>query len=71
MADCKVTRKTRWPELVGVKGNIAVATIKAENPSLNVFTIKKGTIITAEYRSDRVRVWVDGCGVVYVAPHIG
>ncbi|KAK1297733.1 hypothetical protein QJS10_CPB15g02000 [Acorus calamus] len=69
MADCK--GKTEWPELVGVKGDVAVATIKAENPSLDVFTIKKGTIITKEFRSDRIRVWVDECGVVYEAPHIG
>ncbi|KAK1297735.1 hypothetical protein QJS10_CPB15g02002 [Acorus calamus] len=69
MADCK--GKTEWPELVGVKGDVAVTTIKAENPSLDVFTVKKGSIVTADYRSDRVRVWVDECGVVYEVPRIG
>ncbi|KAK1297729.1 hypothetical protein QJS10_CPB15g02004 [Acorus calamus] len=71
MADCKVTSKTQWPELIGVKGDVAVATIKAENLSLHVFTVKKGSIFTGEYQSDRVRVWVDECGVVYEAPQIG
>ncbi|KAK1270545.1 hypothetical protein QJS04_geneDACA013103 [Acorus gramineus] len=53
MADCKVTNKTQWPELVGVKGDVAVATIKAEKPTFDVFTIKKGTKVTMEYLSNR------------------
>ena len=63
--------KTSWPELVGYKGQEAVAIIKEENPHVDAFTILEGTIVTQEFKCDRVRVWVDENGKVVRVPKIG
>ncbi|PKI61646.1 hypothetical protein CRG98_017958 [Punica granatum] len=63
--------KTSWPELVGKKGEAAMASIKSENPNLNAFTIKEGTPVTRDYRVDRVRVWVDDSDLVTRVPTVG
>ncbi|XP_008224405.1 PREDICTED: glu S.griseus protease inhibitor-like [Prunus mume] len=62
--------KSSWPELVGTKGEEAVATIMKENPSLKAHTINQGSFITMDFRRDRVRVWIDEQGVVTAAPKI-
>lgn len=62
--------KSSWPELVGTKGEEAVATIMKENPSLKAHTINQGSFITMDHRRDRVRVWIDEQGVVTAAPKI-
>ncbi|KAG2402048.1 hypothetical protein LR48_Vigan02g169200 [Vigna angularis] len=48
--------KRSWPELVGVKGSVAVATIERENPYVDAHTVLKGSAVTFDYRCDRVRV---------------
>ncbi|XP_031395222.1 protease inhibitor HPI-like isoform X2 [Punica granatum] len=64
--------KTSWPELVGKKGEVAVARIKSENPHMrDVFTIKEGTPVTLEIRFDRVRVWVNDSDIVTQVPTAG
>ena len=63
--------KSSWPELVGVEGTVAVATIERENPLVDANTVLKGSIVTADFRCDRVRVWVTKHGIVYQAPRIG
>jgi hypothetical protein len=61
--------KTHWPELVGVKGEVAKAKL-IEATGLNVQVIGYGYMTTAEYRSDRVRIWLDASGNVSQPPSI-
>ncbi|KAG4997783.1 hypothetical protein JHK82_028555 [Glycine max] len=63
--------KSSWPELVGVEGTVAVATIERENPLVDANTVLKGTIVTPDFRCDRVWVWVTKDGIVYQVPTIG
>jgi len=54
-----------------VEGSVAVATIERENPYVDAHTVLKGSIVTADFRCDRVRIWVTKEGIVYQAPTIG
>ncbi|KAL5712230.1 hypothetical protein ACHQM5_014421 [Ranunculus cassubicifolius] len=52
--------KTLWPELLGVDGEIAAATIERENPHVNAIIMLEGTGgIPRDYRCDRVKIWVE------------
>ncbi|KAK1295900.1 hypothetical protein QJS10_CPB15g01998 [Acorus calamus] len=62
--------KSEWPELVGVQGDMAAATIEEENPLVTAKIVKKGSFVIQDFRCDRVWVWVDG-GRVYRVPRIG
>lgn len=67
-----VLGKNSWPELMGFDGSKAVMVIKKENPLIvECFTILVGTIVTTEYKCDRVRVWVDKVGKVAEVPTVG
>ncbi|WJX12445.1 hypothetical protein P8452_02948 [Trifolium repens] len=63
--------KNSWPELVGVEGKVAEATIERENPLVNAIIVLEGTDVTKDFRCDRVWVWVDKNGIVTQVPHIG
>lgn len=67
----KTTGKSSWPELVGTNGEAAVATIMRENQRVRAGTFKEGTRVTADFRCDRVRVWVDEHDIVTLVPKIG
>lgn len=63
-----------WPQLVGKTFTEAKAAILAEAPHLNVLRVKEGSMVTMDYRLDRVRVFVDrdaDDGIVVVAPNVG
>ncbi|KAL9438065.1 hypothetical protein AB3S75_023852 [Citrus x aurantiifolia] len=60
-----------WPELVGVNGEIAAATIQKENPNVHAIIILEGTPVTQDFRCDRVRVVVDKYEKVVQVPRIG
>ncbi|CAF1557560.1 unnamed protein product [Rotaria sordida] len=60
-----------WPNLVGVPVDGAVEAIKSENPSLNVIPLAEGTVLTADLRLDRVRVFFDANNQVSSVPIIG
>ncbi|KAG4991150.1 hypothetical protein JHK87_024607 [Glycine soja] len=64
-------RKFSWPELVGVQGTVAEATIERENPSVNAIIVPLGSVVTTDLRSDRVWVWVNKDGIVNRVPKIG
>lgn len=57
--------------MVGVKGEVAAATIVRENPKLGADIVKEGMMVTMDLRCDRVRVWVDQNGFVKQTPQIG
>ncbi|CAK9167960.1 unnamed protein product [Ilex paraguariensis] len=63
--------KSSWPELVGVKGEIAAATIEKENPFVTATIVPPGTSVLTVFRCDNVYVWVDKNGIVIRTPVIG
>ncbi|KAK9991895.1 hypothetical protein SO802_026880 [Lithocarpus litseifolius] len=63
--------KNSWPELVGVQGTVAEATIERENPSVDAIIVEDGSGVTKDFRCDRVRVWVRTDGTVSKVPVIG
>ncbi|KAL3849733.1 hypothetical protein ACJIZ3_011615 [Penstemon smallii] len=63
--------KDVWPELVGASGEVAERVIERQNPNVNAVIVKEGSFLTADFRCDRVRVWVNGSGVVVRPPSIG
>ncbi|OIW01797.1 hypothetical protein TanjilG_03935 [Lupinus angustifolius] len=68
MSECK--GKSSWPELVGVQGTEAEATIERENPLVDAIVLLEGTPVTKDFRCDRVWVWVDTNGIVIKVPII-
>ncbi|XWS57957.1 hypothetical protein CRYUN_Cryun09bG0217900 [Craigia yunnanensis] len=63
--------KQSWPELVGEKGEVAVATIEKENPNVKAFMVPEGGVFDLKYDPSRVRVVVNKKGVVTVVPRVG
>jgi hypothetical protein len=60
-----------FPRLSGMDGEEAKAVLKNEYPSLLVQLIPENSIVTMDYREDRVRVFVDKDGKVVKVPMIG
>lgn len=54
-----------------MQGTVAEATIERENSLVDAVIVEEGTIVTADFRCDRVRVWVDQNGIVSRVPTIG
>ncbi|KAL7160367.1 hypothetical protein ABFS83_01G090500 [Erythranthe nasuta] len=68
--ECK--GKESWPELIGVLGNVAVATlIETENPLVNAIIVPPGNSVITNFQCDRVWVFVDDNGNVKDVPLIG
>ncbi|XWS57958.1 hypothetical protein CRYUN_Cryun09bG0217800 [Craigia yunnanensis] len=63
--------KQSWPELVGEKGKVAVATIEKENPYVKAIVLLEGTPTDRMYNITRVRVFVDKKDVVTEVPRAG
>jgi hypothetical protein len=67
-----VDPKQQWPELVGVDGDVAKTTIAQENPSITTIQVlPKDSMVTMDYRTDRVRIFVDDNNKVVRTPIIG
>ncbi|XP_021282806.1 oxygen-evolving enhancer protein 2, chloroplastic-like [Herrania umbratica] len=65
------TGKQSWPELVGEKGKVAAATIEKENPNVKAVLLLEGSPADLMFNPSRVRVVVNGKGVVTQVPRIG
>ncbi|KAK8693113.1 hypothetical protein V6N13_070707 [Hibiscus sabdariffa] len=52
-------------------GECAKKTIESENPNLTVVVARDGSPMTMDFRTNRVRVWVDEKGLVARTPTIG
>jgi len=64
--------KTEWPELVGKTGEEAIAAIKADRPDLDqVVAMPEDSMMTKDYRLERVRIMVDKEGNVSKPPRCG
>jgi DNA-directed RNA polymerase alpha subunit len=60
-----------WDRLVGKPGSSVKAAIEAYNPELEVIETPEDAMVTMDFRVDRVRVYVDGNGVVIRPPAKG
>jgi hypothetical protein len=64
--------KIHWPELVGLPAQESINRILSDRPDLvSVLSIPQGSMVTCDYREDRVRVYIDSNGIVVRAPTIG
>ena len=63
--------KTLWTELNLVNVDEAVQQIKTERPELQVVKVKEGSMVTMDYRLNRVRVYYDESGRVSSPPKVG
>ncbi|PON83324.1 Proteinase inhibitor [Trema orientale] len=71
MALINCAGKASWPELLGVQGEVAEATVERENTGVGAVIVLEGSIVDAQFRCDRVRIWVDESGIVTRVPQIG
>ena len=60
-----------WSGLVGKTGEEAKAIILQEDSTLNVDIMPQDSMMTMDYRQDRVRIMVDDHGIVVSEPHKG
>jgi hypothetical protein len=63
--------KTSWPELIGLSGEAAKTRLEEENPGKEVDVVPDGSMVTMDYREDRIRIYTDGEGKVVKAPKFG
>ncbi|OIV90679.1 hypothetical protein TanjilG_23792 [Lupinus angustifolius] len=72
VSSCYGKGKRTWPELVGVKGEVAVSIIKKENPRVREIRIlHDNEVILPVLICDRVFVWVDDNEIVVQVPILG
>ncbi|XP_027362403.1 inhibitor of trypsin and hageman factor-like [Abrus precatorius] len=63
--------KSSWQELVGINGEAATQIIMRENPNVKAFVVAEGSVVTNDFKCDRVRVFVNYRGIVTLVPKIG
>ncbi|MCH91465.1 subtilisin inhibitor 1-like [Trifolium medium] len=63
--------KTSWPELVGVTAVEAEKKIKEEMSGAEIQVVPADSFVTADYRTARVRLYVDESNKVIRTPGIG
>lgn len=71
MVCCDRHREVILAELEGTNGDYAASVIERENSSANVVVILDGSLLTEDFRCDRVRVRVDGNRIVVQVPTVG
>lgn len=71
--DASTSTASAWPEksLVGMTGEDAKKEIKGVDPSLEVHVLSEDSMVTMDYRTDRVRIFVDADGKVVRQPNAG
>lgn len=64
--------KNSWPELVGEDAKYAKQVIEDENPLVTAVIVPEGSPVTADFRCDRVRVFINpDTNKVVSVPKIG
>jgi hypothetical protein len=63
--------RTEFPEVVGMTGEAAKATLISEFPTMAVQVVPYGSMVTMDYREDRIRIRLDENGMVSKTPRIG
>ncbi|KAL9187360.1 hypothetical protein ACHAXT_001463 [Thalassiosira profunda] len=71
--DSGAASEKKWPEkdLVGMMGEDAKAAVLAGNSGLTVHVLPQDSMVTMDYREDRVRIFVGDDGKVVRQPKIG
>ena len=66
-------REGPWPECVGITGENCVRLIEthAEDLRGRIYIIPEGSMVTQDYDTTRVRVWVNAEGIVNDVPSRG
>ncbi|KAL1300011.1 hypothetical protein HN51_044694 [Arachis hypogaea] len=64
-------KKTSWPKLVGTTSEEAQKKIKKEMGEADIQLIPPGYSVTFDFRSQRVRIYVDESDKVIRTPSIG
>ena len=69
----KVETRQEWPELVGKTGEEAKQVILATaGPAIkDVQIVPADAVVTTDFRTDRVRIFVDASGNVARTPKVG
>lgn len=60
-----------WPACIGMTGEDCVSYIESNTEDLTIVVIPDGSLVTQDFRTDRVRVWVDKDDIVFAAPSKG
>ncbi|KAJ1262497.1 hypothetical protein BS78_09G112600 [Paspalum vaginatum] len=63
--------KKSWPEVEGLPAEVAKQKILADRPDVQVLVLPQGSVVTADFNSKRVRVFVNPAGNVAEVPKIG
>lgn len=56
-----------WPELVGTNALLAKSQLAAQT-GLNVVLVPQGSVVTTDYRADRIRIYFDPATGLVVQP---
>jgi hypothetical protein len=66
-------REGPWPECVGLSGEECRTLIQATASDVrgNVVIMPVDSMMTMDFRTDRVRIFIDGNGIVVKSPHRG
>ena len=60
-----------WPDQMGQPAADAKALIETKEPCLTVILVPEGSAVTADFRTDRVRIFFDSNNMVVGIPQIG
>jgi hypothetical protein len=63
--------KTSWPELFGMDGEEAKLQLEATVAGKQIFIVPEDSMVTMDYRIDRIRIFVDSNGNVARPPNLG
>lgn len=72
--DAITNQRTEWPSCVGLLGTECKTMILQEGSSvepLNIYILDQYSMVTEDYRTNRVRIFIDDNGVVVRSPMIG
>ena len=61
-------QKSSWPDLVGTDAAAAAQQIMADRPGLQVVTLAQGSMVSADFKEDRVRLFATDDGLVGTPP---
>lgn len=66
-----MSEKQQWPEAVGLPAEQARAIVLQDDPSINVQILGENDPTTRDFRTNRVRIFTNGGGVVTRPPRRG
>ena len=67
----KMSDNGPWPECVGMTGEEATGKIRSLAPGVSIQVVPSNSMVTCDYRTDRVRIFVDDSGKVKDPPNRG